>query len=134
MLAELTQTFDKGDASYFFPLMQQTERRLGRKPRFGTLDKAYDAFYVYQYFHEAGGFAAVPLAERAATRSAASTCRPAAVRDQVRRARKFTLTDRTTTIVVHERGERVCRCASPPGRPRPVRSTDRAGPRAAAPP
>ncbi len=54
VLAELTQTFDNGDASYFFPLMEQIERRLGRKPCFGALDKAYDAFYVYQYFHEAG--------------------------------------------------------------------------------
>ena len=61
VLAELTQTFDHGDATYFFPLMAQTTQRLGRQPRFGALDKAYDAFYVYQYFHDAGGFAAVPL-------------------------------------------------------------------------
>ena len=53
VLAELTQTFDKGDATYFFPLMTQVERRLGRKPHFGARDKAYDAFYVYPYFHEA---------------------------------------------------------------------------------
>jgi hypothetical protein len=33
VLAELTQTFDKGDTTYFVPLMTQTERRLGRKPR-----------------------------------------------------------------------------------------------------
>ena len=61
----MTQTFDKSDVSYFFPLMAQTEDHLGRKPRFGALDKAYDAFYVHEYFHTAGGFAAVPWADRA---------------------------------------------------------------------
>ena len=52
VLAELTQTFDKSDPSYFFPLMAATERRLGRRPHYGALDKAFDAFYVYQYFHD----------------------------------------------------------------------------------
>ena len=65
-LAEFTQTFDHGDASYFFPLMQQTERNLGHAPRFGALDKAYDTFYVHEYFHTSGGFAAVPWADSAA--------------------------------------------------------------------
>jgi hypothetical protein len=64
VLADFTQTFDKGDATFFFPLMQQTEQNLGRKPKFGALDKAFDAFYVYEYFHQAGGFAAVPWADR----------------------------------------------------------------------
>lgn len=64
VLAEFTQTFDKGDATYFFPLMAQVERRLGRRPRFGAFDAAYDAHYVYDYFHEAGGYGVVPLAER----------------------------------------------------------------------
>jgi hypothetical protein len=64
VLAELTQPFDQSDASYFFPLMTSTERRLGRPPRFGAFDSAFDAHYVYQYFYEAGGFAAVPFAER----------------------------------------------------------------------
>ena len=63
VLAELTQTFDKADISYFEPLMADTERRLGRKPRFGALDAAFDAFYVYEYFHDAGGFAAVPWSD-----------------------------------------------------------------------
>lgn len=67
VLAELTQTFDKGDATYFFPLMAQVEERLGHRPRYGALDMAYDAHYVYDYFHQAGGFAAVPLAERGDT-------------------------------------------------------------------
>lgn len=63
VLAELTQTFDYGDATYFLPLMAQVEQRLGRRPRFGTADAAFDAWYVYDYFHqpEQDGFAAVPL-------------------------------------------------------------------------
>jgi len=68
VLAELTQTFDKGDLTYFFPLMAQVERRLGFCPPYGALDAAFDAFYVYAYFHQAGGFAAVPLSERGGAR------------------------------------------------------------------
>ena len=109
VLAELTQTFNHGDATYFFPLMAATERRLGRRPRYGALDKAYDAFYVYQYFHDAGGFAAVPFSEKGGRQSrsfspeglplcAAGLAMPL----------KFTFTDRTSTLVVHERGKYVC--------------------------
>jgi hypothetical protein len=61
VLAERTRPFNQSDISYFFPLMQQVEQRLGRKPRFGAWDTAYDAHYVYDYFDVAGGFAAVPL-------------------------------------------------------------------------
>jgi hypothetical protein len=63
VLAELTQTFDCGDMTYFLPLMAQVEQRLGRRPCFGTADAAFDAFYVYDYFHDDAhdGFAAVPL-------------------------------------------------------------------------
>jgi hypothetical protein len=66
VLAELTQPFDCGDLSYFFPLMAATERRLGFRPRFGAFDAAFDAFYVYEYFHreEEPGFAAVPLVNK----------------------------------------------------------------------
>jgi hypothetical protein len=64
-IAELTQTFDHSDPSYFSPLMARTEANLGFAPPFGALDKAFDAFYVYAYFHAAGGFAAVPWADRA---------------------------------------------------------------------
>ena len=64
VLAELTQTFDKNDVTYFFPLMAQVERRLGGKPKFGAFDAAFDPFYVFEYFDQAGGFAAVPLTER----------------------------------------------------------------------
>jgi hypothetical protein len=61
VLAEHTQPFNRADASYFAPLMADTERRLGFRPPFGALDASYDAFYVYEYFHQAGGFGAVPL-------------------------------------------------------------------------
>ena len=64
VVAELTQPFDRPDVAYFLPLMKMAEQRLGRKPRFGALDAAYDAFYVYDYFDAAGGFAAVPFSER----------------------------------------------------------------------
>ena len=61
VLAERTRPFNEDDITHFFPLMHQVEQRLGRKPRFGTWDTAYDAFYVYDYFDQAGGFAAVPF-------------------------------------------------------------------------
>lgn len=67
VLAEMTQPFNAGETTYFYPLMQQVEQRLGRTPRFGALDAAFDAFYVYDYFHEAGGYAAVPLSQRGKT-------------------------------------------------------------------
>lgn len=64
VLAELTQPFDQPDVSYFEPLMAQVERRLGFRPRFGAFDAAFDAFYVYEYFNDAAGFAAVPFVQR----------------------------------------------------------------------
>ncbi|HKZ84193.1 MAG TPA: hypothetical protein VJ793_11125, partial [Anaerolineae bacterium] len=51
VLAELTQPFDQPDVAYFFPLLADTERRLGFRPKFAALDAAFDAFYVYEYFH-----------------------------------------------------------------------------------
>jgi hypothetical protein len=60
VLAERTRPFNESDPSYFQPLMHQVELRLGRRPRFGTWDAAFDAHYVYDYFDAAGGFAAVP--------------------------------------------------------------------------
>jgi hypothetical protein len=69
VLAELTQPFDCSDVSYFFPLLADTERRLGFRPRFGAFDAAFDAWYVYAHFHRPGqpwpsAFAAVPFAQR----------------------------------------------------------------------
>lgn len=64
VLAELTQTFDKGDTTFFFPLMAQTEARLGFQPPCGALDAGFEAWYVFDYFHQAGGLAAIPATER----------------------------------------------------------------------
>lgn len=55
VLAELTQTFDKGDPTFLFPLMQATQARLGFQPPFGALDAGFEAWYVFDYFHQAGG-------------------------------------------------------------------------------
>jgi len=64
VLAEITQTFDKSDPSYFYPLMEQAEENLGYKIKFCALDAAFDSFFVHEYCHNAGGFAAVPWADR----------------------------------------------------------------------
>jgi hypothetical protein len=61
VLAERTRPFNESDISHFPPLMAQVEQRLGRKPRYGAWDAAFDAHYVYDYFAQAGGVAAVPL-------------------------------------------------------------------------
>jgi hypothetical protein len=115
VLAELTQPFDQGDTTYFFPLMAQVEQRLGYKPRIGTFDAAFDAWYVYAYFHRendpTGGFAAVPFSEKGGYKAngrhfsaeglplcAAGFAMPL----------HFTYTDRTTCLVEHERGKYVC--------------------------
>ena len=64
VLAELTQTFDKADLAYFFPLMAHTQRRLGFKPPYGAFDAGFEAFYTFDYFDQAGGKAASPFSQR----------------------------------------------------------------------
>jgi hypothetical protein len=112
VLAELTQPFDKSDVSYFFPLMQQTEQRLGFRPRFGTFDAAFDAFYVYEYFHrpdDPAAFAAVPFSEKGGYKSrkfdpdGLPICEAGFAMPLL-----FTYTDRTVTLLEHERGKYVC--------------------------
>ena len=78
VLAERTRPFNESDVSYFHPLMAQVEQRLGRRPRYGTWDAAYDAHYVHDYFHQAGGFAAVPFnpGKKGADRTFAPDGRP----------------------------------------------------------
>ena len=72
VLADYTQPFNCSDVSYFQPLMAQVERRLGKKPRFGAFDAAFDAFYVYDYFAQTSdwhdAFAAIPLTGRSKKR------------------------------------------------------------------
>jgi hypothetical protein len=113
ILAELTQPFDQPDVSYFQPLMADVERRLGRRPRFGAFDAAFDAFYVYEYFCQNGnpwtdGFAAVPFVARGGHghRSFSDDGRPLC-------AAGLPMTLRSTfwcktTLIPHERGQYVC--------------------------
>jgi hypothetical protein len=109
VLAELTQPFDRSDVSYFFPLMAQVEQRLGYRPRFGALDAAFDAFYIYDYFHQAGGFAAVPLVEKGKVvkRIFNDAGLPLCAADQPMPL-MATHWDRTTAIIEYERGQYAC--------------------------
>lgn len=109
VLAELTQPFNSPDVSYFFPLMATVEQRLGCKPRFGALDAAFDAFYIYDYFHQASGFAAVPLVEKGKTvkRIFDPAGLPLCAAD-FPMPLKATYRDRTTAIIEYERGQYVC--------------------------
>jgi hypothetical protein len=111
VLAEITQTFDKGDATYFFPLMAEVERRLGRKPRYGALDAAFDAFYVYDYFHdpEQGGFAAVPFSAKGGKPNRRFDEAGLPLCDAgLAMPLKSTYMDRTTTIIPYRRAKHVC--------------------------
>ena len=115
VIAELTQPFDHGDVTYFLPLMQQTEERLGYRPRYGTFDAAFDAWYVYAHFYRENdptfGFAAVPYSNKgnykAKERQFAPTGEPLC-KAGLAMPLKFTYTDRTTCIVEHARGKYIC--------------------------
>jgi hypothetical protein len=115
VLAELTQPFDHGDLSYFFPLMDQTAVRLGAKPRFGTFDAAFDAWYVYAYFYRendpGGGLAAVPFSEKGGYKAKGRQFDPIGLplcKAGFPMPLQFKYTDRTTCLVEHERGKYVC--------------------------
>jgi hypothetical protein len=115
VLAEWTQPFDQGDVTYFFPLMAQVEQRLGDKPRYGTFDAAFDAWYVYAYFHRGndplGGFAAVPFSERGGYTAHGRHFDPTGLplcRAGLPMPLRLTFTDRTTCLVEHERGQYGC--------------------------
>lgn len=111
VLAELTQTFDKGDTTYFFPLMAEVERRLGCKPRYGALDAAFDAFYVYDHFHdpEHDGFAAVPFSRKGGKPNRKFDAAGLPLCDaEMAMPLKFTYNDRTTTIIPYRRAKHVC--------------------------
>lgn len=115
VLAELTQPFDRNDLTYFFPLMRQTEERLGYCPRFGVFDAAFDAWYVYAYFYRDSdpthGMAAVPFGAKGGYqvdgRRFAPDGRPLCRAGLPMPLRK-TFTDRTTCLVEHERGQYGC--------------------------
>jgi hypothetical protein len=114
VVADLTQPFDQSDVSYFFPLMRRTEQVLGFKPRFGTFDAAFDAWYVYDYFHrddDPEAFAAVPFSEKGGYKrkqrlfssEGLPLCRAGLPMPLL-----FTFIDRTTCLVEHERGKYGC--------------------------
>jgi hypothetical protein len=115
VIAELTQPFDRGDVTYFFPLMGQTEERLGYRPRYATFDAAFDAWYVYAHFYRENdpdfGFAAVPFSEKgnykAKQRQFAPDGAPLCAAG-LAMPLKYIYTDRTTCILEHERGKYVC--------------------------
>jgi hypothetical protein len=111
VLAEFTQPFDKSDVTYFFPLMADVERRLGFRPRFGAFDAAYDAFYVYEYFAspDHDSFAAVPFSVKGNTQSRKfdKNGDPLCQADLPMNV-KTTYTDRTKTIIVHQRSRYAC--------------------------
>jgi hypothetical protein len=115
VVAELTQPFDQGDLTYFFPLMHATEQRLGHKPRFGTFDAAFDAWYVYAYFSPengvADGMAAVPFSHKggfAATDRRFSPDGLPLCAAELPMPLLFSFTDHTSCLVVHERAKYGC--------------------------
>lgn len=114
VLAELTQTFDQADVSYFFPLMTVTEQRLGFRPRFAACDAAFDAWYVYAYFHreeDPAAFAAVPFSEKGGYKAKGRQFSPEGLPKcaaGLPMPLKLTFTDRTRSIIPHERGKYVC--------------------------
>jgi hypothetical protein len=109
VLAERTRPFNQSDPSYFHPLMAQVEARLGRKPRFGALDCAFDAFYVYEYFEQAGGMAAVPfnIGKKGGKRQFASDGAPLCAAG-LAMPRLLTYLDRTSGLIAHQREK--CGC------------------------
>lgn len=109
VLAELTQPFDQPDVSYFFPLMADVERRLGFRPRFGAFDAAFDAFYVYEYFHRDGeeGFAAVPFSERGGYHRSFDPAGLPLCQASLPMPLRNTFWSKTT-LIEHQRGRYVC--------------------------
>lgn len=113
VLAELTQPFDRSDVSYFFPLMTDVERRLGFRPKFGAFDAAFDAFYVYEFFHRddepdlESAFAAVPFSERGGHRKSFDENGLPLCKAGLSMPLRYTFWSKTT-LVHHERGRHVC--------------------------
>jgi len=112
VLAEATQTFDKSEQSYFLPLMAQTEVNLGRKPKRGALDAAFDAFYVHEYFaptpEEPDRFAAVPWADRADHRKTFDANGLPHCAAGFAMPRKSKVQVKSGCLVAHEVGRYVC--------------------------
>lgn len=114
VIAELTQPFNCSDIAYFFPLMAQTERHLGFRPRTGAFDAAFDAFYVYAYFHrddDPGAFAAIPFVQKGGYKVTDRRFSPEGLplcAAGLPMPLRFTYIDRTVTLIEHERGKYGC--------------------------
>ena len=112
VLAELTLPFDQPDVAYFQPLMADTERRLGFRPRYGAFDAGYDAFYIYEYFQRENqpieaGFAAVPRSKRGGKRRQFDAQGLPLCAAGLSMPLKYTYICRTTRVE-HERGRYAC--------------------------
>jgi hypothetical protein len=114
VLAELTQTFDRGDVTYFFPLMAAAEQRLGFRPRWGAFDAAFDAWYVYDYFHRSDDptcFAAVAFAEKGVGQSKSRQFTPDGFpicAAGLAMPLRLTYTDHTRSLMPHQCGKYAC--------------------------
>jgi hypothetical protein len=108
VLAELTQPFDQGDVTYFHPLMAEVERRLGFHPPFGAFDAAFDAWYVYEPFDRAGGFAAVPFVVKGKSKRTFSSDGLPLCKAGLPMPLKSTYISRTTGIIDDQRGSHIC--------------------------
>jgi hypothetical protein len=114
VIAELTQTFDQPDVSYFFPLMSITEQRLGFRPRFATFDAAFDAWYVYDFFHrddDPQAFAAIPFSEKGGYKAKGRQFNSDGLplcQAGLPMPLHFTYKDTTVSLIEHERGKYVC--------------------------
>ena len=114
VIAELTLPFNRSDVTYFMPLMAQTDAHLGFRPRTCALDAAFDAFYVYAYFHrdaDPGAFAAVPFVAKGGYKASDRRFTPEGnpfCAAGLPMLLKFTYTDRTVTLIEHERAKYTC--------------------------
>ena len=123
ILAELTQPFDQPDVSYFYPLLADTERRLGFRPKYAALDAAFDAFYIYEYFYapDHDGFAAVPFCTRGGHRRCFDNQGQPLCQAGLAMPLKHTFWCKST-LVAHERGRYACplRYPEPTGQACPI--------------
>jgi hypothetical protein len=110
VLAEFTQSFDCSDVSYFFPLMGDVKDRLGFRPRFAAFDAGFDAFYVYEYFHQEDedvGFAAVPFSQRGGYRRTFDEQGLPLCTAELAMPLRYTFWSKTS-LVHHEKGRYFC--------------------------
>jgi hypothetical protein len=89
--------------------MAQVEAGLGHRPKTGIWDTAYDAHYVYEYYHVAGGQAIVPFnpgGRQRAKRTFAPDGRPCCAAG-LAMTLHFTYQHRTD-LIPHERAKYRC--------------------------